>query len=332
MYQHPRPVYCASLIKTNTNINMERITRILALFVFLITLLIGSIVSANQTSSAASADKDSTTSGGEWFRKERVANFAATITFSLLVVLMVLRGRRGKTFYIRPIAGLDAVEDAVGRAAEMGRPIAFVPGLSDISDPATVAAMSLLSKVAHRAARLRSRVLVPNYSALTFPVARNVVRDAFMRAGRSASYTPDDVTFLTSRHMTYTMAVIGTMSREKIAASFLVGHFYSESLILAETGASLGAVQIGACDAVSQLPFFITTCDHTLIGEELFAGGALLNEDPSAASSIVVHDWFKLVAALLMLIALILWLLNAFGVEDAGYLATRLSSLLKEGK
>lgn len=280
---------------------------------------------------AAGGQSESTQERPSWFLKERTANLVATVFFSALVLAFIFLGKKGKRFYIRPIAGLFAVEDAVGRAAEMGRPVSFVPGLSDISDPATVASMSILSKAAHRAAKLRCRVLVPNYSALTFPVARAVVQDAFIRAGRAESFMPDDVMFFTSRHMTYTMAVVGTMTRQKPAANFLVGHFYSESLILAETGASLGAVQIGACDSVSQLPFFITTCDHTLIGEELFAAGALLSDDPLARSSIAAHDWFKVAAAAFMIFALVLWGLDALGVQGAGELAMQLASLLKEG-
>ena len=267
-----------------------------------------------------------------WFSKERSANLAATVIFGSLVLFFVFRGKNGKSFYIRPVAGLSAVEEAVGRAAEMGRPVSFVPGLTDISDPATVASMSVLAKVAYRAAVLRCRVLVPNYSALTFPVAETVVQDAFARAGRTESFIADDIMFFTSRHMTYTMAVVGTMTREKPAANFLVGHFFSESLILAETGAGLGAVQIGACDSVSQLPFFITACDHTLIGEELFAAGALLSDDPSAKASIAAHDCFKIAAAALMLFALLLKGLDAAGIHEAGTLAMQLASLLREGK
>ena len=267
-----------------------------------------------------------------WFKAERGTNLAATALFTALVLYLVYRSKRGKVFYIRPISGISAVEDAVGRAAEMGRPVSYVPGLTDIADPATVASMSVLAKVAHRAAKLRTKVLVPHYSALTFPVSRGVVKDAFVRAGRADFFDPDDVTFFTSRHMTYTMAVVGTMTRQKPAASFLVGHFFSESLILAETGAALGAVQIGATDAVSQLPFFITTCDYTLIGEELFAAGALLSEDLPARSTVAAHDWFKAGAAVLMALALILWLLDAAGVSGAHQWATGLADLLKEGK
>ena len=39
----------------------------------------------------------------------------------------------------------------------------------------------------------------------------------------------------------------------------------------ARLGNAAGAIQIAGTDAVTQLPFFITTCDYTLIGEELYA-------------------------------------------------------------
>ena len=42
--------------------------------------------------------------------------------------------RSGREMKIRKIAGLEAVDEAVGRATEMGRPILFVPGIQDISD------------------------------------------------------------------------------------------------------------------------------------------------------------------------------------------------------
>jgi hypothetical protein len=126
------------------------------------------------------------------------------------------------------------------------------------------------------------------------------------------------------------MAVVGMMVRERIATSFLIGHFFSESLILAETGAAIGALQIGGCDSVTQLPFFITTCDYTLIGEELFAAGALMSDDPVSRSAIKAHDWFKFIAILLIILGLILGLLDVAGVSGARELALDIAALLKE--
>ena len=268
----------------------------------------------------------------DWFKTERASNLVAVVAFSGIVLSMLILARRGRQVYIRPIAGLNAIEDAVGRAAEMGRPVAYVPGLTDVSDPATAASMAILSRVGCRSARLRTRVLVPNYSPLTFPVARSVLKASYIRAGRKETFNPDDVAYFTSRHMTYTMAVVGMMTREKIAASFLIGHFFSESLILAETGAALGAKQIGGCDSVTQLPFFITTCDYTLIGEELFAAGAVMSDDLSSRAAIAAHDYVKAAVILLIIGAVLLSIADMVGIAGAREVLLNAASLIKEAK
>jgi hypothetical protein len=70
------------------------------------------------------------------------------------------------------------------------------------------------------------------------------------------------------------------MLRRKPAANFFMGSYFAESLLLTETGASTGAIQIAGTDSDHQLPFFVTTCDYTLIGEELYAASAYLSKEP----------------------------------------------------
>ena len=59
-----------------------------------------------------------------------------------------------------------------------------------------------------------------------------------------------------------------------------MGSYFAEALLLTETGASTGAIQIAGTDSDHQLPFFVTTCDYTLIGEELYAASAYLSREP----------------------------------------------------
>jgi hypothetical protein len=296
---------------------------------FLAVFLV-SLCSAAEGNAASSRETD--TEVNAWFNTDRGVNCAVVLTFSAVVLLMLSRGKRGRPSYIRPIAGLHAMEDAVGRAAEMGRAVIYIPGLTDVSDPATAASLSILSNVGYRAARLRTRVLSPNFSPLTFPVVRSVLKEAHLRAGMDQTFNPDDVAYFTSRHMTYTMAVVGMMTRERVAANFLIGHFYSESLILAETGAALGAKQIGGCDSVTQLPFFITTCDYTLIGEELFAADAVISKDPMRRATIAAHDYVKAAAILLIIAGVVLTILDAAGVSGAGAVLQSVVALFKEGR
>src|SRR5262249_22623692 len=89
----------------------------------------------------------------------------------------------------------------------------------------------------------------------------------------------------------------GLMVREKPAACFYMGSFFAESLILAEMGNSIGAIQIAGTAQPAQLPFFVAACDYTLIGEEFFAASAYLSGEPGQSASLQGQDVGKLIVA-----------------------------------
>jgi hypothetical protein len=92
------------------------------------------------------------------------------------------------------------------------------------------------------------------------------------------------------------------MYRERVAANFMYGYFYAESLIFAETGQSIGAVQIAGTSALLQIPFFVVTCDYTIIGDEFYAGGAYISREPSQVGSLVGQDIAKM-----FIVVLVVW-------------------------
>jgi hypothetical protein len=218
-----------------------------------------------------------------WFNWKRLNVLVGSLLCSGLVLYFIYHAGRGKELYIRPIAGLQAVDDAIGRATEMGRPALFVSGLDGISSIATIAAMTILGRIARRAAKYDTRMIVPCNDPVVMVAEREIVRQSYMDAGRPDAFNPDDIFFVTSEQFAYVAAVDGIMLRERPAANFYMGGFYAESLILAETGAMTDAIQIAGTDAVTQIPFFVTACDYTLMGEELYAATAYLEREPRAA-------------------------------------------------
>jgi hypothetical protein len=233
------------------------------------------------------------------FRTYRLNMLILLVVFSGFVVGYILLAKRGVGLYIRKIAGLDAIDEAVGRATEMGRKVIYVPGILSIDDIQTIASMPILGHVAKRTAEYGTQLDVPNIEPLTMATAREVVREAYMSAGRPDAYDDEMVHFVTSDQFAYTAALQGLFARERPAASFLIGPFFAESLILAEAGHAAGAIQVAGTAYPSQLPFFVVACDYTLIGEELFAASAYLSREPVMLGSIKGQDLAKvlLVAA-----------------------------------
>ena len=276
---------------------------------------------------AAESLNDSIHSDDLFFDPSRLAHLTAFSFFIFLFFYFIKRSKKGDSLYIRPIDAVSKIDSAVGRAAEMGCPVLYAPGLGSLTDPVTVASLSILSKVSERGARLYTKTLVPNYGPLTWPVAQEVVRHSYIRAGREHNYNSSDVPYFTSRSFTYAAATAGLMSREKPATNFMIGHFYSESLILAETGAAMGAYQIGGTDSVEQIPFFITTCDSTLIGEEIFAAAALISNNPIERAVIKASDFFKIAVLLCLALGFIASLL--LDTATANYIPQNLREWLE---
>jgi len=228
-----------------------------------------------------------------WFNTGKLNTLFGTILFISITLLYIFWARRGNLF-IRRIAGLDAVEEAVGRATEMGKPILYCNGIGLISDISTVASLNILGQISKKVAEYDTPLTVPTADPVVHAVAREMVKEGYNSSGRPDLFKDDSVYFITTDQMGYAAALAGIMAREKPATNFFMGYYAAESLVLAESGAATGAIQIAGTDQVSQLPFFITSCDYTLIGEELYAASAYLSKDPLLVGSLKGQDACKL--------------------------------------
>jgi hypothetical protein len=242
------------------------------------------------------------------FHTKRIMVLAMMIFFSGTALLYIRIAKNGKKMYVRPIAGIDAVDEAIGRATEMGRPILFVPGLGEASRVATIAAFTILARVARKVADYQTRIIVPNYDPVVMTICQEVVKEAYTAAGRPEDCNERDVYFVTQDQFPYTASVNGTMLREKPATNFYMGKFYAESLVLSETGFIAGSIQIAGTDELVQIPFFIAACDYTLMGEELYAASAYLSQEPQQLGTIKAQDLGKAVAIVLMIVGALVYL------------------------
>ncbi len=259
------------------------------------------VSAVRDTVHARSEPTDWVRSSPQCFDPRTLAAATGTAVMSLLVAVFLWLARRGHRLFVRRISGLDAVDEALGRATEMGRPILYVPGLSSVADIATIAALNILGEVAKKTARFGTPLVVPTADPIVYTVAQETVRQSCSAVGRPDAFDPGSVYFVTDEQFAYAAAVDGIMLREKPATNFLIGMFWAESLIIAETGAQAGAVQIAGTDAVNQLPFFITACDYTLIGEELYAASAYLSREPLMLGALAAQDWGKLLIIALLI-------------------------------
>lgn len=248
----------------------------------------------------------------DYFKMFKLNGLIFALLFSAAVMVFIYVARNNQNLFIRRIPGLEAVEEAIGRATEMGRSVFYIPGIEYMEHRATIASMNILSRVAKQTAEYDTRIQVMNMDPVVTAVSQEVVQQAYTEAGRPDAFDPDDITLSAFDQFSYVAAVAGRMVREQPAAIFLMGHFYAESLLLAETGAATGAIQVAGTDAFTQLPFFVTTCDYTLIGEELFAASAYLSREPKLLGSLRGQDIGKALLMLTIIVGAIVMTLGMY--------------------
>ena len=242
----------------------------------------------------------------DWFDSGK-SNVLVLIALTALAIFgYIAQAQRGRIGGFRRIAGLAAIEEAVGRATEMGKGVLYVPCIQDIDDIQTIASMIILGNVSRMTAKYETPLYVPTNSPAVFTVAEEVVRSGYSDAGRIDAYRGDQVRYLTSEQFAYVAAVNGLMLRERPAANLFLGAFFAESLLLAETGHSTGAIQIAGTANVHQLPFFVVACDYTLIGEEYYAASAYLSNDPRLLGSLRASDVIKALTIAAILLGVVL--------------------------
>jgi hypothetical protein len=214
----------------------------------------------------------------------------------------------------------------------MGKPVLMVPGIGSIGDSQqtvpTLQALSILGYIARSVAKFGNRVIVATLDPVVTGIAEEVMREAYLSAGRPELFHPDDIRFMAGQQFAFASGVAGILSREKIAASFLFGSFYAESLILAEVGQRVGAIQVAGTEQRTQIPFFIAACDYVIIGDEFYAASAYLSRNPTLLGSIVGQDYCKLLLILAVVFGVACATLLEF-INANSFLALALNHILK---
>lgn len=249
-----------------------------------------------------------------WFRMDRLNTLIFLLVFAIMVLVYIRLAKMGRPLFLRKLAGLDAMDEAVGRATEMGKPVLFIPGIQEVSEIQTIAGLSILGKVAAFTAEYETPLLVTVQYPVVMAAAQEIVKDSYTNAGKKDLYSDSMVQYVAGSQFALAAAVNGIMTRIKPAANIFMGAFYAESLLLAETGNLTGAIQIAGTANPEQLPFFIAACDYTLMGEELYAASAYLSGEPKILGSLKGQDLMKIVITVLMIISIILLLTSWKGI------------------
>lgn len=217
----------------------------------------------------------------------------------------IRRARAGNIPPTRRFPALEAIDEAVGRAAEMGRSVHFCPLAGQVMHAEggqTIAAMAVLHVIARKCIQAGVRIISSVGNPQALPLMEEAIETAYRLEGVPQEFKREDIFFFSGAYRT---SVIDLLMNERPAANFLIGPAYGETLLFAETGARINAMQIGGSARITNLAFLASVCDWCFFGEELYAAGATLSKDSVLLGCLRGQDIGKVIGLALLIIGFI---------------------------
>lgn len=248
----------------------------------------------------------------------RIGALALFALFNGIILYFSYQASSGRKYVLkRTLPALDFIPEAVGRAVEMDRPVHYTPGGTGLTGSrGTHAQMGfiIMGHVARVCARLGGRIICSIWQAAQLPLAVEIIRGAYEAEG--VQLDEPDVRFYAEDDAPFAAGVIGTFLEEECAVNMIIGGAGSDFIVIAESANQLGLQQIGGSANSWLLPYVVASCDYTLIGEELFAAGAILAEDHYQLGGIYAIDVNKMVMIGLLVLGTILSIANISVIQD----------------
>lgn len=118
-------------------------------------------------------------------------------------------------------------------------------------------------------------------------------------------YNDDMVVYTTEQQRAFMSSVSGYLMREKPAVNMIFGATYWETTVVLGAGAVAGCMQMAGVPRLYYMPIAVTTCDYTLIGEELYAAAAYVENVPHEMATIQAQDWLKAIMIVILILGTI---------------------------
>jgi hypothetical protein len=240
----------------------------------------------------------------------RIVQLLFLLIISGCVIFWIRRAVGGQKPFVRKMPALDAIDEAVGRSTEMGRPVHITTGHHELTDPkataAILASVSAINYVAKLTARNKTGLVVTSGGSSSLPLCDEAIRSAYIEEGVEEDYKPEMLIYAGGGVYPFAAACMGIFERQQAAANIMLCDLHGETMMLIEAAKKVGAITIAGTQNKWQMPVTAACADYAVIGEELFATGAYLSKDPVQLGSIAGQDLAKYVVTAIILVGIVL--------------------------
>ena len=213
--------------------------------------------------------------------------------FFLLMVTFSILGRNRSPWGLRALPAFSRLSRAIGLAVEAGTRLHVSIGHGNLTSPGSAASfvgLSVLGRIARTASISDQPPIASTGDGALAILAQDTLRAGYREVGASEDYNPDSgrVTGLTP--VSFAAGAMGLLADEQISGNILTGHFGAEAGLILEASDRNEAFSLSGTDHIPTQALMFAASQETLIGEELYAGGAYLRAGVMHIASLQAQD------------------------------------------
>ncbi|MCB9101492.1 MAG: hypothetical protein H6632_18280 [Anaerolineales bacterium] len=230
--------------------------------------------------------------------------FLFLLLFLGLLLFFSARVNRGQKPSLRRIQAFEAIKGFTGRAIEAGRALHLSLGtgsMADITTADSLAGLYTLDYLADQSATTGIPPIVSMADPTVMLMAQNTVRSAYGSDKVKAAEAYRDIRWIAPQPAAYAAGVMNLLSLDEVETNIMIGKFGDEYLLMGETAARRGTSHVGGASDPNTLPFIYATAQETLLGEEIYAGGAYLQKRPVHIASLLAQDTMRWIIGIVIL-------------------------------
>ncbi len=230
--------------------------------------------------------------------------FGVVAFFFLLMAIFGILGRNRTRWGLRSLPAFSRLSRAIGLAVEAGTRLHVSLGNGHLTSPGSAASLvglSMLGRIARTASISDQPPIASAGDGALAILAQDTLRAGYRDVGAGEDYNPDSgrVTGLTP--FSFAAGTMSLMADENISGNILTGNFGSEAGVMLEASDRNEAFSLSGTDHIPTQAMMFATSQETLIGEELYAGGAYLNAGTMHTASLQAQDVIRWLLVVIIL-------------------------------
>jgi hypothetical protein len=235
---------------------------------------------------------------------------------ALLMIAFTYLIRQGLRPDFRRLPGYEAVPGQIGQAIESDGRVHVSLGANSIvaEDTATtLAGLAMLRAVAEGSSISDRQPVASTGNATAYLLIADTVRRVYQASGEMEKYDPKAIRQEAFNAMTLAGGATAIVEDNDVRANILIGSFGPEVALMAQAGLRKNIPQTIASDRLEGQAVAYTMAETPLIGEELFAASAYLDNLPAPKASLISQDVLRLLVVGVILVGALLTTLGLIG-------------------